>query len=298
MTLAFSVGLAAAMLAWGPLNWSTTALHAGSSSLGIPGWQWAHWGRAPQVGVAALLIALALWAQFLFARCQRRVCDVAWPWRLMVLIAAVRACLWVAQSVEVSNELLAVIQFAAQLCQASLGVFLCWGLMAERFNLQCKVWVACSVGVGLLGFATIWCLLVPGGRTDLLGGDARALVLLQLMPVVLVVAGALSLSNRGLSRRESMLLIAAYLVTWFTTWLPAFSHFLTLPGRDLLIAILLWASYCALCVLALVPVSKLLQAQRTQFLGAARSERRSLTPAWLHHFRFDTLAEPNRRHNS
>jgi len=39
---------------------------------------------------------MALWVQFLFARCQRRVCDVAWPWRLLVILAAVRACLWVA----------------------------------------------------------------------------------------------------------------------------------------------------------------------------------------------------------
>jgi hypothetical protein len=297
MTLAFSLGLAAALLAWGPVGWNTGAAPAAASSADALGWVWTRWWSAPQIWAAALLIALAVWVQFLFARCQRRVCDVAWPWRLLVLMAAVRACLWVGQSGAMANGSLTAVQFSAQFSQAGLGVVLCWGLMAERFKTQCNVWLACLVCVGLLAVATLWCLLVPGATTPTRDGDARAFLLLQLMPVVLVVAGILRLPERGLSRGESMCLVAAYLATWLTTWLPVLSHVLAFPRAELLIATLPWVSYCALCLLALVPTCNLRQAQQSQLLGAARSERRSLAPAWLPHFKFDTLAAPNRRHN-
>ncbi len=298
MTLAFSLGLAAALLAWGPIHWDPGAVPAVTGSVDALEWELARWWSAPQVWAAALLIALALWVQFLFARCQRRVCDVAWPWRVLVLMVAARACLWAAQSGEVSNGSSTAIQFAAQLCQVGLGLVLCWGLMAERFKIHFKVWAACLVCAGLLGLATLWCWFVPGQTAASHGGDARAFVLLQLMPLVLVAAGVLSLPVRGLSRGESLFLIAAYLATWLTTWLPVLNNHLALLPVELLTAALPWVSYCALCLLALVPACNLLQAQQSQSLDAARSERRSMAPAWLPHFRFDALAAPNRRHNS
>ncbi len=302
MTLAFSLGLAAALLAWGPVDWGTTAATAAASSADELRWAWARWWLAPQVWVAALLFALALWVQFLFASSQRRVCDVVWPWRLLVMLAAVRACLWVAQSGEMASGSLAAIQFSAQLSQAGLGVVLSWGLMAERFKTQYKVWVGCLVCAGLLVVAGLWCLLVPGATTVTHGGDARAFLLLQLLPAVLVAAGVLSLPERGLSRGESMLLIVAYLTTWLTTWLPAWlpvlSTYLVFSGTERLMAALPWASVAALCFLALVPAYKLTQTQRNQLLGSVRSDRRSMAPAWLAHFRFEALAAPDRRHSS
>ncbi len=298
MTLALSLGLAAALLAWGPVDWSVTAAPTAASAADEPGWAWARWWSAPQVWVAALLFALALWVQFLFARCQRRVCDVAWPWRLLVMLAAVRACLWVAQSGEMTGGALAAIQFAAQLVQAGLGLVLCWGLMAERFKTQCNVWMGCLICFGLLAVAVLWCLLVPGPTTATHGGDARPFLLLQLLPAVLVAAGVLSLPERGLSRGESLLLIVAYLSTWLTTWLPFLSHHVPLPQTELLMAASPWASFAALCLLALVPAYNLTQTQRNQLLSSVRSDRRSLAPAWLAHFRFEAPAAPDRRQSS
>ena len=298
MTLAFSLGLAAALLAWGPIDWSATAAPAAASFSDELRWAWARWWLAPQVWVAALLFALAIWVQFLFASCQRRVCDVAWPWRLLVMLAAVRACLWVAQSGEMTSGTLAALQFVAHLSQAGLGVVLCWGLMAERFKTQCNVWVACLTCFGLLAVAVLWCLLVPGPTTATHGGDARAFLLLQLLPAVLVAAGVLSLPERGLSRGESLLLIVAYLTTWLTTWLPVLSHHVPLPQTELLMAALPWASFAALSLLALVPAYNLTQTQRNQLLSSVRSDRRSLAPAWLAHFRFEAPAAPDRRQSS
>jgi hypothetical protein len=298
MTLAFSLGLAAALLAWGPVDWSAGAAPAAASSADELRWAWARWWSAPQVWVAALLFALAIWVQFLFASCQRRICDVAWPWRLLVMLAAVHACLRVAQSGEMVSGSLAAIQFAAHLSQAGLGVVLCWGLMAERFKRPCNVWVGCLVCTGLLGVGTLWWLLVPGATTATHGGDARAFLLLQLLPAVLIAAGVLSLPARGLSRGESQLLIAAYLTTWLTTWLPVLSTYLAFSKTDQLMAALPWASFAALCLLAIVPAYNLTQTQRNQLLGSVRSDRRSLAPAWLAHFRFEALAAPDRRHSS
>ncbi|XVJ71231.1 MAG: hypothetical protein HEQ39_17720 [Rhizobacter sp.] len=234
----------------------------------------------------------------MFARCQRRVCDVAWPWRLLVLMAAARACLWVAQSGDMANDSPLAIQFATQLCQAGLGVVLCWGLVAERFKPHSNMWVACSVCIALLVLAALWFFLVTGATTATRSGDARAFVLLQLMPVVLLAGGVLSLPERGLGRRESLILIAAYMVTWLSSWLPALGSIVTLAQPVPLVTVLPWVSYGALCLLAVVPVRNLLQAQQNQLLGAIRSDRRSLAPAWLPHFRLETLTAPNRRHNS
>jgi hypothetical protein len=189
---------------------------------------------------------------------------------------------------------LTAIQLAAQLSQAGLGVVLCWGLMAERFKTQCNVWVGCLICFGLLAVAVLWYLLVPGPTTATHGGDARAFLLLQLLPAVLVAAGVLSLPERGLSRGESLLLIVAYL----TTWLPVLSHHVPLPQTELLMAALPWASFAALCLLALVPAYNPTQTQRNQLLSSVRSDRRSLAPAWLAHFRFEAPAAPDRRQSS
>jgi hypothetical protein len=298
MAIALSLGLAAALLAWGPLHWGMAAGSAGIvSSLSLE-WASQRWWLTPQLWVAAVLMVLALWVQVLFARCQRRAGDVTWPWRLLVLMAALRAGWWVVQSSVAGNDALTTVQFTAQLSQAALAAALCWGLMAERFKARPGVWVALGVGVGLLGLVAFWCCLVPHA-TALPGGDARAVLFLQLMPVVLAAAGILGLlPGRGLSRGESLTMIAAYMTTWFTTWWPSISHFFGGAEAAWLMMVLPWVSFCALCLLALIPVCNVLRAQQGGLLGMVRADRRALAPAWLPHFSFDTFATPNRRNNA
>jgi hypothetical protein len=297
MAIALSLGLAAALLAWGPLHWGMTAGSAGTASPLSLEWAWQRWWLMPQLWVTAVLMVLALWVQGLFARCQRRAGDVAWPWRLLVLMAAVRAGWWVVQSSVAGNDALTTIQFTAQLSQAALAAALCWGLMAERFKARPGVWVALGVGVGLLGLVALWRCLVPNAAA-LPGGDARAVLFLQLMPVVLVAAGILGVDGRGLGRRESLTMIAAYMTTWLTTWLPSLGHFLAAAEAALLMVVLPWVSFCALCLLAFIPVCNVLQAQQGGLLGMVRADRRARAPAWLPHFSFDTFATPDRRNNS
>jgi hypothetical protein len=294
---AFSLGSAAALLAWGPIHWEPGPVPAALGIVDLLGWEEAGW-LAPLVLAAVSLFALSMRVQFSLARCQRRVSDVALPWRLLVWMAAARASLSVVQSCGVFDESPVTVECGVQICQVGLGIVLCWGLMAERLKTRLKSWTACLICAVLLGIATLWFWFSPGASGSPYSGDARVFILLQLMPVLVLVVNLLTYPEQRLSRVESLCLLVGYLISWVATDLSMRGHFSVISDTDLGRVGLSWLLSCALYLLAFMPVRLLLRSQKGQSLQSARAERRVMSPAWLHHFRFDALATPNRRHNS
>jgi hypothetical protein len=299
MMLAFFWGLTAGLLAWGPVQWASTAVrfHGGPSvDLFQPGG--IVFLFQPQLLIAGLLTAFAVWGQFLFVRCQRRAGDVVWPWRLLVVFAAVRACWWVAQTSATTDAQHTVMQLGAQLSQTGLAILLCWAWLADRFKVRGSGWSAVWVCAVVLSAAMLWWLVIPGAAAAPGGGDARALLLLQMMPFAMWAAGSLNLPERGLKRSKSLLMGGGYLLTWLATWAPSMWEFATGSQAQVLVAALPWISICALCVMMGAPLCSVFRAQQNGLIDTERAERRGRAPAWLHHFRFETLATPNRRSSS
>lgn len=285
LLLAFSLGLAAAVWGWGPIGLSPVLVLQQGAPL---------FAQASFVAAIALT-GLVVWAQWVLARGQRRVSDVSWPWRLVLALIAVRAGLGAAQY-SASNEVhLMSIQVATQLSHAALAVLLCWGWLAERFSACRPLQVALPLCATLLAVAWLWWYFVPAASGDATRGDARLILLLQLLPLVVLLAGVLHLPGRLLACGESMWLAAAYGLIWWCTWGRAVMEptnlVLQVVGRP-------WLLFGLLSAMALILVNSGLRNQRERLRSSSRPDRRGSAPAWLAHFRLDALAASNRRSNS
>lgn len=281
--LALSLGLAAALWGWG--------------SIGLPQVAVFHEGvpvllQAP-LWAAAALAALAAWIQFLLARGQRRVCDVTWPWRLFLALIVLRASFWVVQNSATNETHLIAIQLGTQLTQAGLGMLLCWGWLAERFSAFRPAKVAWPVCATLLAVA-VWWYGVPAVHGGPASGDARVILLLQLLPLVVLLAGVLRLPGRLLACGESLWMATAYALTWLITWWPVMDS----TAAALTIVASPWLLFSLLCFMVLILMNSSLRTQQNPSRAGPRLDRRGSAPAWLAHFRFDAWATSNRRINS
>lgn len=284
MLLALSLGLVAALWGWGPIGLPKAAVFQEGAPLFF---------QAP-MGAVVALTALAVWVQFLLARGQRRVCDVTWPWRILLVFIALRASLWAAQNSATTDAHLTAIALGIQLSQAGLAVLLCWGWLAERFSAFRSVQVALLACATSLAVAVLWWYFIPSSNATSPSGDVRIILLLQLQPLAILLAGVLRLPGRLLGRSESMWMAAAYLLTWLMTWWPA----VTTAQAALPLGSLPWLLFSLLCFMVFILMNSGLRIQRNPARAGVRSDRRGTAPAWLTHFRFDALATSNRRSNS
>lgn len=283
MLLALSLGLAAALWTWGGIGLPKAVMFQEDAS------HFVH------MGAVVALTAMAVWVQLVLTRGQRRVCDVTWPWRLVLAFIALRAGLWAAQSSPTNDAHLTAIVLGIQLSQAGLAVLLCWGWLAERFSAFRSVQVALLACATSLVVAALWWHFIPSSNATSPSGDARIILLLQLLPLAILLAGILRLPGRLLGRSESLWMAAAYLLTWLMTWWPAVT---TSVQAALPLASWPWLLFSQLCFMVFILMNSGLRTQRNPARAGVRSDRRGSAPAWLTHFRFDALAASNRRSNS
>lgn len=214
--LALCASSSTALMAWGIIELPSVQPEISAPGAGF---LWRHWDpsawlREPMLWIGFVLLGAALWGQWILVQKHRRVTDLSWPWRALLVALACRAAVSVVQSLSEPDQLL----FAAQVSQSGIAVFLFLGLMAERLDVawgQARVVLAAGV---LLALAALWCHTSGQlwGRAD-----ARALLLLQLLPVLIALAGALGLPGRAFGRHETAAMCIAYALTMVATWLPA-----------------------------------------------------------------------------
>ena len=223
------------------------------------------WFAEPLLWIGGVLLALSLWGQWILVQKHRRITDLSWPWRALLLALACRAAISVLQALTGPTHLL----FVAQLSQSAIAVFLFLGLMAARVDVAYGHARAVLAGSGLIALATLWCLV-----SGYLWGhaDARGLLLLQMLPLLMVPAGALGLPARAFSRRDSAAMCIAYAWTMMATWLPAFRLDPVPVWLEQLVQRLPLWSLAVFALLLALPIVRALQteARRTSHERAGR----------------------------
>lgn len=188
MTLAIAVGL----LAWGPVLLHASAHHyADLRSLA---------GLANGINVLFCLPMLltGMWGWRALGRSAWPVA-LQTPWRWFFACVAVSAGLAAAYHLAPGD----VGYLAAQAVAAGGFTLLLCGFLAERVDPRFGSRVACLAALGLAGLAA--CLAALGSAPDV-----RPLLLLQLLPVLLIPAGALSLSGRHTSTADWLVMLGLY----------------------------------------------------------------------------------------
>ena len=266
--LALCASSSTALMAWGVIE--LPLVEPGIASPGA-GLLWHHWDPSawlfePMLWMGGVLLGVALWGQWILVQRHRRVTDLSWPWRALLVALACRAVVSVLQSLSEPDQLL----FAAQVSQSGIAAFLFLGLMAERLDVawgQARTVLAAGI---LLALAALWC----HGSGQLSGrADARALLLLQLLPVLIAPAGVLGLPARAFGRHETAAMCIAYALTLVATWLPAL-HIDPVPTwlNQWVQTVPMW-SIIVLTLLLILPIIRALQTNARPSLQA-RAERR------------------------
>ena len=93
--------------------------------------------------------------------------------------------------------------FAAATLMALMLAF-----MAERVDALFGSGPSLAAGIGVAGFAALWCF---AGQWATGQGDLRALLFLECLPLLLIPAGALSLPGRQTAARDWMMMLGLYL---------------------------------------------------------------------------------------
>ncbi len=211
------------------------------------------------------LLGLSAWGVGTSAYGRRRASDISWPWRVLLMVLAGRVLCWLVQGVLSWWQLPLLVQVS----QTSVGVFLFLGLMADRVDTRWGQPVVVLTGGVLVVLATLWYLFTNYFWQQ---ADARALLMLQILPLLLLPSGLLNLPVRLLRNREIRFMVLAYALTLIASWslLPATGS--ALRWVDALYQALPWGSLLALCLLLLSPV---VRARRAQGQRTARGAHQS-----------------------
>ena len=192
MTLALAVGL----LAWGPVPLLPEMHHYADERtlLGLP--------HAMNVLANVPLFAAGAWGWRAFARCPWPAA-VRLPWKLFFACAMLAALLATGYHVAPG----AVGYLLAQIVAAGGFVMLLCGFLAERVDARfgsarsCVTALALVAGAGVL-IGLLW------SRSGVI--DLRPLMLLQVLPVLLIPAGALGLAGQHTRAGDWFLMLGLY----------------------------------------------------------------------------------------
>jgi hypothetical protein len=299
LLLAFWSACAAALMAWGTielphnsvfLSVFTLRLHVGGSPQDL-----GTWLAEPLIWAGIGLLGLALWGQRVFAHGRRRATDLSWPWRALLMASSCHAAWWVLQTLTLIEHTV----WSKQLSQASVGVFLFLGVMAEGVDARWGQARAVLAGFGVVALGALACLFGEHGPGMF---DARVLLLLQILPLLLIPAGAFGLSNPWLCRGECLFMCVVYSLTLATNWLPmVLSAQMAAQGgtgSDALWFALPWGTLAALCLLLLMPIGRALQSRSGRGPGDVAVRQNSVQPSSLPRFALEAPPIPNRRSSS
>jgi hypothetical protein len=191
--LAMSLAIGMGLLAWGPIPLTPGAhVHADTRSLGGV-------THGANVLVSLPMLWVGVWGWRALGRSGWPAALQA-PWRLCFACATLAAGLAAAYHLAPTD----VGYLSAQTAGAAAFVLLLCGFLAERVDARFGSGLASAVGLGVVALAGIACAL---GAMDL-----RPLLLLQLLPVLLIPAGALSLPGERTAKTDWLLMLALYAV--------------------------------------------------------------------------------------
>ena len=233
MTLAVVMGL----MAWGPVELTASAHQYadGRVWLGLPG--------AANVWVNAAMFAAGAWGWFATLGSRWPVC-LRTPWQLFqacAMVSAGAAALYHTRSLDTLFVL-------THVATASGFVMLTLGLLAERVHVRFgspQVCLMVLLGIVLAGGATLMSQ-GPGGRIDM-----RPLLLLEIIPVLVISAGALNLPGRATHVFDWVVVLTLYALAKLFETGDAFFLEMTgwVSGHTLmhlaLSAAVGWMGYCA-----------------------------------------------------
>jgi hypothetical protein len=182
MLASMTVALAMGLLAWGPVELTAQAHRYADDRawLGVAG--------AANVWVNAVMFAAGAWGWHA-TRNSRWPRHLRTPWQLFQLCAMVSAVASALYHARPQDALYVLTHVAT----ASAFVMLTFGLLAERAHSRFGSFVVCLVvllGTALTGSAILFAQARGAGL------DMRPLLLLEIIPVLVIPAGALSLPGR------------------------------------------------------------------------------------------------------
>ncbi len=192
MTLAVAMGL----LAWGPVELTASAhLYADERTwLGMP--------SAANVWVNAAMLAAAAWG-WQATRASHWPPQLRTPWQLFQACAVVSAAAAALYHARPQDALYVL----THVTTASGFVMLTLGLLAERVHSRFGSARICGLvlfGISLIGGA-VWLAGSQGGHIDM-----RPLLMLEIIPVLVIPAGALSLPGRWTDVSDWVVVLTLY----------------------------------------------------------------------------------------
>lgn len=192
MTLALTMG----MMAWGPVGLTPDSHHYADVRvwLGVPG--------AANVWVNATMFSAGAWGWYA-TRGSRWPLELRTPWQLFHVCAMVSAGAAALYHTRPQDTLFVLTHVAT----ASGFVMLTLGLLAERVHSGFGSLPVCCVvllGIALTGSGM---LLVQAQSGSL---DMRPLLLLEIIPVLVIPAGALSLPGRSTAVFDWVVVLTLY----------------------------------------------------------------------------------------
>lgn len=193
---AMAVALAAGLLAWGPvLLTAQTHGYADSRSwLGVP--------NAMNVLASVPVLACAVWG-------WRATAASTWPRELQLPWRGFHACAIVSSLVAMAYHAwpLDASFLLSRMAQSGAFLLLGLGLMAEGVDLRFGGALACASATGVAAAAGS---AVAMSNYFGLGFDMRPLLLLEILPVLLIPAGAISLAGRYTRRSDWSFVLLVY----------------------------------------------------------------------------------------
>jgi hypothetical protein len=196
LLVAMTAGLSVGLIAWGPMPMPAAEhVHAGDATL---------FGRVVNV-LATLPMALAALAGWHALRRNGWPATLTIPWTATFAFAIVMALASALYHLTPGDPCFVISNTAA----AGLFMLLLASFLAERVHPWFGTWQAVAAVMAIMsaaGLLTAWCLWDTGQF------DLRPLMLLQMLPVLLIPAGALQLQGRYTTRNDWVGLLGAYLV--------------------------------------------------------------------------------------
>lgn len=196
MLASMSVAVAMGLLAWGPVELTAHAHRYADERA------WLGVASAANVWVNAAMFAAGAWGWYV-TRGSRWPLHLRTPWQLFQLHAMVSAAMAALYHARPHDSLFVVSHIAT----ASSFVMLTLGLLAERVHARFGSRALCLMvllGIALTGGAMLFAQALGASL------DMRPLLLLEIIPVLVISAGALSLPGRSTGVFDWIVVLTLY----------------------------------------------------------------------------------------
>jgi hypothetical protein len=216
LLLAMTLATLSGLLAWGPIT------------LPIETEGFSPWDRLPEANLFKVITGLPLLAAALWSRHQMRLAD--WPGQLRRSGEMFTACTALSAAASMLHFLGPSVARMAilHLCIASAATMLVLMLLTERVDTRFGERTTIGASLGIVLLSVLWWIASPARES---AGDARLLLLLEGLPLLLVPAGVFSLPGLVIGRRDGFMMLGlclmAALVILFDGWIAGLAEILS-----------------------------------------------------------------------